>query len=123
MGVANKLSDNFYELPISNLTIAGRILPWGGGAYFRLIPYPLFRCGVQKVLKRDEAYVFYMHPWEIDSEQPIVNQASFNYSFRHYTNLHKTLSKLKSLTESFDYCRFVSCVGYLNLTTDLGLRG
>lgn len=39
-GIANKISDNFYELPISNLAIREKILPLGGGGYFRLIPFP-----------------------------------------------------------------------------------
>ena len=37
-GIAAKISDSLYELPISNLTLGNRIFPWGGGAYFRLIP-------------------------------------------------------------------------------------
>jgi len=38
-----------YELPISNLKFAHRVFPWGGGGYFRLIPLPLFKIGVDNV--------------------------------------------------------------------------
>ncbi len=34
------------ELPMSRLRVGGAALPWAGGAYFRLIPYPVFRAGV-----------------------------------------------------------------------------
>jgi len=44
-GIARELSENFYELPISNLNLGNQILPWGGGAYFRLLPLPLFKLG------------------------------------------------------------------------------
>ncbi len=114
-GIAHKISDNFYELPISNLKLNRWILPWGGGAYFRLLPWWLFKAGVLSIVKKDGAYSFYAHPWEADAEQPKVNQASFNYRFRHYTNLNKTQAKLRSLIEKFDHCQFVTCSRYLEL--------
>ena len=49
LGIGHKLSDNFYELPISNLIVNGRFLPLGGGAYFRLIPVSLFNLGIKKI--------------------------------------------------------------------------
>jgi polysaccharide deacetylase family protein (PEP-CTERM system associated) len=126
-GIACKLSDNFFELPISNLNISYKlsamsserndknrfVLPWGGGGYFRLIPHHLFNNGVQSILKKDRAFLFYMHPWEIDPKQPKVKKASLNYRFRHYINLKKTMSKLTSLIEAFPSCRFITCSEYL----------
>jgi polysaccharide deacetylase family protein (PEP-CTERM system associated) len=112
-GIAHKISENFFELPISNLKIRMSDIPIGGGGYFRLIPYWLFRLGVHSILKKDGAYVFYMHPWEIDPNQPKVIEASLNYRFRHYTNLGKTKSKLTNLLESFKSCRFITCSDYI----------
>jgi polysaccharide deacetylase family protein (PEP-CTERM system associated) len=114
LGIGHKLSDNFYELPIGNLMINRWVLPLGGGAYFRIIPVSVFNLGIKKLLRHQDAYMFYAHPWEFDPEQPMVNQASFNFKFRHYTNLSKTQARLKSLIESFDDCQFVSCHEYLN---------
>jgi polysaccharide deacetylase family protein (PEP-CTERM system associated) len=116
-GIAHKISQYFYELPISNLNLGNQILPWGGGAYFRLIPLSLFNSGIKKILRHQDAYMFYGHPWEFDPEQPRVNQAAFNSKFRHYTNLKKNQAKLRSLIESFDYCRFVTCNQYLSEST------
>jgi polysaccharide deacetylase family protein (PEP-CTERM system associated) len=121
-GIAHKLSDNFYEIPISNLMISRQILPWGGGGYFRLTPYRLFRLGVQRILKMDGAYLFYVHPWEIDPDQPKVNSASFNCKLRHYTNLNKAKIRLKRLIENFSQHRFVTCSEYLILTEGCGLQ-
>ena len=107
-------SKNLYELPISNISIGKRVLPWGGGGYFRLFPTSIFRSGVRSILKKEKAYLFYMHPWEIDSEQPKVEEAAFFYKFRHYVNLKKTQSKLLKLIESFKDCAFVTCKQYLD---------
>jgi hypothetical protein len=114
-GIAHKISDNFYELPISNLNLGDQILPWGGGAYFRLVPLPLFKLGVDKILKKEEAYLFYLHPWEIDPEQPLVRSVSASFKFRHYRNLGKTKTRLKHLIENFGQCRLVTCNEYLNM--------
>lgn len=112
--VACRLSQDFSELPISNLKISQTVIPWGGGGYFRLIPLFLFKRVVEFMLQNDDAYIFYMHPWEIDPEQPIVAEASAGYKFRHYVNLRRTFKKLKALIESFSSCRFVPCHTYLD---------
>ena len=104
----------FYELPISNLKFAHQVFPWGGGGYFRLIPFPLFKIGIKRILGQEKAYLFYFHPWEIDPEQPKVNQASSFYKFRHYINLNKTYSKLSKLIGSFRQHRFLTCKQYLD---------
>jgi uncharacterized protein DUF3473/polysaccharide deacetylase len=93
-------------------------LPWGGGGYFRLIPFPLFRLGVQSILKKGNDYLFYFHPWEIDPEQPRVRQASSSYKFRHYVNLKRTQKKLTNLINGFSHCRFPTCRQYLEKTNE-----
>ncbi len=108
------LHRRFYELPISNLKLGNHIFPWGGGGYFRLIPFPVFKMGVQSILKKENAYLFYMHPWEVDPEQPIVAEASKFFKFRHYINLDKTASKLLSFITAFKKCRFITCYQYID---------
>jgi len=114
-GIAVKISDTFSELPISNLTCCRSILPWGGGGYFRLIPLAVFRPGVQSILKRDGAYLFYIHPWELDPGQPRVDMIPAFYRFRHYVNLGRTQHKVSALFGSLKGCRFVTCRDYLGL--------
>ena len=91
------------------------VLPWGGGGYFRLLPSFAFHWGIKAILKRQNAYMIYVHPWEIDPDQPRVEKASVGFKFRHYTNLNKTKTRLKLLIESFDHCQFVTCSQYLTL--------
>ena len=119
-GLSIQMSDSFYELPISNLKIGRQFFPWGGGGYFRLIPTGLFRLGVRSILKKQGGYLFYMHPWEIDSDQPKVAGVRLSYKFRHYINLEKTLNKLSYFLEELRDCRFQTCYEYLigtNLNT------
>ncbi len=104
-----KMYNNFYELPISNLNLLKKTIPFGGGGYFRLYPFSLFKKGIKSILKDKDTFVFYAHPWEFDPEQPRVEQASPGFKFRHYVNLDRTENKLKQLIGSFQDHRFITC--------------
>jgi polysaccharide deacetylase family protein (PEP-CTERM system associated) len=110
-GIVYQISKSFFEIPISNLSLRylKTDLPWGGGGYFRLYPLSLFKKGIQSILQNEEAYVFYMHPWEVDPEQPKVDEASFFFKFRHYMNLDKTEIRLKKLISDFRNQEFITC--------------
>ncbi len=112
-GVALEIADGFYEIPISNIKIGGHTLPWGGGGYFRMIPLWCFKIGMKLILRAEGAYMFYMHPWEIDPDQPRMNQAAPFFRFRHYINLDKTAEKLFRMIDSSTGARFVTCRKYL----------
>ncbi len=113
---AYRLSEKFYEIPVSNLKLKTRNmeLPWSGGGYFRLIPLGLFTAGVNIILKRNNAYIFYMHPWEIDPDQPKVDNAPAFFKFRHYLNLKSTKKKLFKFIKKFKQHKFISCSEYIN---------
>jgi polysaccharide deacetylase family protein (PEP-CTERM system associated) len=98
------LGDHFYEIPIPTLSILGRRLPWGGAGYFRVCPYYIFRAGVRKILKRYEGFVFYFHPWEIDVQQPRLNDLGLSFRLRHYWGLSRAEKKLGKLVRDFDCC-------------------
>jgi hypothetical protein len=113
-GIVYQISNFLYELPISNLKLLNFTLPWGGGGYFRLMPYPLFNIGVQYILKHQQAYLFYLHPWEIDAQQSVIKKIPHLFRFRHYVNLKKTLSKLSFFIKALKQCHFVTCHQYLD---------
>lgn len=118
-GIAVRITPDFHELPISNLQVGRVIVPLGGGGYFRLIPGPLFEHGVKTILKTQGAYLFYLHPWEIDPDQPRVTSAPASFRFRHYVNLGRTRDKLRHLIATFRDARFLTCRDYLAASEDL----
>jgi hypothetical protein len=82
----------------------GQNFPISGGGYFRLFPYPLIRRGLKSINEKEgKPFIFYMHPWEIDPEQPRICGLSFRSNFRHYVNLDKTEGKFKSLLGDFEF--------------------
>jgi polysaccharide deacetylase family protein (PEP-CTERM system associated) len=90
------------EFPLSVAKILGYNLPIAGGGYFRLYPYSLTRAGLKQVNKRGQPFIFYLHPWEIDPEQPRV-EAGMLSRFRHYNNLDKCESRLRRLIGDFEF--------------------
>jgi polysaccharide deacetylase family protein (PEP-CTERM system associated) len=92
------------EVCVSSLRIAGRDIPWGGGAWFRLFPYPVFRWGVQRIIDSGKPFVFYIHPWEIDPGQPRVRCAKRTHELRHYTNLAACGPRWGRLLRSRPWC-------------------
>jgi polysaccharide deacetylase family protein (PEP-CTERM system associated) len=96
-----ELRPGFYEVSVSCLQVGASALPWAGGGYFRLIPYPVFRRGVRRILATGEAYVFYIHPWEIDADQPRVDGIPRGYRFRHYVGLQKCERRFACLLDDF----------------------
>jgi len=93
------------EVCVSVLPAFTKALPWGGGGYFRILPYPIFRRGVQSILQSGKPYVFYIHPWEIDPAQPRVKGIPWSYSFRHYVNLKACEAKWAQLLRDFRWMR------------------
>jgi len=97
-------ASSIVEFPISTVRILGVNLPMGGGGYFRLSPYPLIKKGLRRINEEEEQpFIFYIHPWEIDPDQPRINSISRKSRFRHYVNLHKTESKFKKLLSDFNF--------------------
>jgi len=94
-----ELRPGFHEVTISCLRAGSRGLPWGGGGYFRLIPYRVFRRGIRRILRQRRPYVFYIHPWEIDPGQPRVEGLGRTSRFRHYIGLETAEQRFAALLD------------------------
>jgi polysaccharide deacetylase family protein (PEP-CTERM system associated) len=94
------------EVPVTTVRWGGRNWPCGGGGYFRLLPYTLFRRGLKRVNRREQRPgVFYFHPWEIDPQQPRVPGVTLKNRVRHYLNLARTAPRIEQLMRDFRFDR------------------
>jgi polysaccharide deacetylase family protein (PEP-CTERM system associated) len=89
------------ELPMATVSLAGLRLPAAGGAYLRLLPFNLIRRAFLEH-GRDGPGVFYLHPWELDPDQPRLSLSPLT-RLRHYGGLAKTLSKVRRLLGEFSF--------------------
>jgi polysaccharide deacetylase family protein (PEP-CTERM system associated) len=98
-----ELRPGFHEVCISCLPFGKRGLPWGGGGYFRLMPFSAWRAGIRRILRTGSPYMFYIHPWEIDPGQPRIEGLGMISRFRHYVNLERCEGRFRSLLASFPW--------------------
>jgi polysaccharide deacetylase family protein (PEP-CTERM system associated) len=92
-----------WELPGSTVRLAGVNLPIAGGGYFRLLPYWWTARGIARVNQLEgRPAIFYIHPWEIDAEQPRLPVRGLT-RIRHYRNLEKTEERLRRLLADFRF--------------------
>jgi polysaccharide deacetylase family protein (PEP-CTERM system associated) len=91
------------EIPASTTRLGPLNVPVAGGGYFRILPYWWTRWGMARVNQVDgRPAVFYLHPWEIDPDQPRL-RAGWVGRFRHYRNLDQTERRLHRLLSEFKF--------------------
>lgn len=96
-------SGTLWEVPPSVFRMAGWNLPMAGGGYFRLYPRAMFERLARHIVDRDgRPLIFYVHPWEVDVDQPRLPGKALS-RWRHYQNLASTESKLESLLDHFSF--------------------
>jgi len=104
---AHHINDlDILEIPVTTLELSGRKFPCGGGGYFRLLPYAVSKWALDHVNRVDgQPCNFYFHPWEIDPDQPRQHDIGLKTRFRHYLNLRRVESRLKTLLSDFNWSR------------------
>jgi polysaccharide deacetylase family protein (PEP-CTERM system associated) len=102
------------ELPPATVRIGGRNFPAAGGGWFRILPFRYTKWAFQRFEHEGTPLVFYLHPWEIDPEQPRI-AAPLKSRLRHYTNLGRTQARLERMLQLFKFQTFQE---YLQAHTD-----
>lgn len=98
------------ELPPATWRVWGANLPAAGGAYFRIFPYRLVRAALRQCEARGVPGVFYLHPWEVDPDQPRL-RVSLSARLRHYTGLRRTIPRLQRLLGEFRFTAIADGLG------------
>lgn len=94
------------EIPLTTVSVFGRNLPSAGGGYFRLLPMLYSRWALNRVNTRERMpVVFYLHPWELDPDQPRVSNIPLKARFRHYVNLRRFESRFRTLLHAYKWER------------------
>jgi polysaccharide deacetylase family protein (PEP-CTERM system associated) len=90
------------EFPPATLGVLGARLPAAGGAYFRLLPYQLVHAALDSSTRRGTGATFYIHPWELDPEQPRF-QVPLAVRMRHYGGLRRTAPRLQRMLATYSF--------------------
>jgi polysaccharide deacetylase family protein (PEP-CTERM system associated) len=100
---AHRVGNGIWEFPLSTVRLCGHNWPVAGGGYLRLFPFWYTRWCIHHINGEGQPAVIYVHPWELDWEQPRVTNAPLLSRFRHYVNLRETEQRLVSLLREFRF--------------------
>jgi polysaccharide deacetylase family protein (PEP-CTERM system associated) len=104
-------SGTLYEVPPATLRIGRAVLPAGGGAYLRHLPYWFVHAALRSAERRGVPGTFYIHPWELDPAQPRI-RTPFLTRLRHYGGLARTAPRVKRLLSSFRFQPIAATLGF-----------
>lgn len=85
------------EVPMTVVRAGGWGLPVAGGGWFRQFPYALTELALRQRARAGVPAVFYIHPWELDPDQPHL-RVNLRTRLRHYRGLSHTASRLRRMT-------------------------
>jgi len=98
----HQLRSGILEIPISTLRVFGTNFPFGGGAYLRVLPLVYMKTGLHLTARSGEPLVLYLHPWEIDPDQPRL-PVHLKSRLRQYLGLSGMLARLEWLLETYSF--------------------
>lgn len=90
------------ELPMTMARVGRWSIPASGGGWFRQFPYSITRLAFAQRTAEGLPGMFYIHPWEVDPEQPVVTRSPVVY-LRHYRGLRRTRARLDRLLSEFSF--------------------
>jgi polysaccharide deacetylase family protein (PEP-CTERM system associated) len=98
--IATAPTRSILELPVSCLALGPLRVPFAGGVYLRAFPLRLVEAAMRWTLARGRPIVLYVHPWELDPEQPRLTLPRPIAATR-YHRLRSTRRKLNALLGAF----------------------
>ncbi len=90
------------EFPPLTFNLWAARIPLGGGGYMRLLPGAWLRAAVRRRVRRNRPVMLYVHPWELDPQQPEM-PAGRLARWRHRVNLGTTAAKVERLLQAFRF--------------------
>lgn len=90
------------EIPVATTRLrTGAVVPVGGGAYLRLLPYRFTAAGIRRINQREQRPAcIYFHPWELDREQPRIASGIVS-RLRTYSGIRGMEGKIARLLSEF----------------------
>ena len=90
------------EVPMSLIKVCGLRFSFFGGGYLRLAPKWLIKWGIKRLDKNQHPLIIYIHPREIDLDQPRLNLPLLR-QFKCYVNIKTTMGKMVWICKNFDF--------------------
>jgi hypothetical protein len=90
------------EFPASTIQMGGTNWPIAGGFYVRMLPFSFIRWAIKRLNSQGQPAVLYIHPWELDLEQP-PHKVTPRERLTHYGGRRTLARKLDHLFSEFKF--------------------
>jgi polysaccharide deacetylase family protein (PEP-CTERM system associated) len=100
--VIHRPAGEIAEFPLATTRFLHVSVPAAGGGYLRQFPLGMIQRAFREATRRGESATFYIHPWEIDPDQPRLPVSQLN-RIRHYRGLGSALDRIERLLEEFRF--------------------
>lgn len=90
------------EFPITTYRMLGLTIPFGGGVYYRLLPYPIIRAGLRRLNRQNIAGNIYFHPREFDPDLPRL-KTGLKMHLIVYAGTRTLEGKLERMLQDFTF--------------------
>src|SRR5947207_1380028 len=97
--------------PLAPTRLFGRNVPLAGGGWLSVFPYRYTRWAMRRVNREGHPAVAFVHPWELDPEQPRMRTAGRRGFSTHYVGLRGTYGKLRRLFRDFRFAPLRDVLG------------
>lgn len=97
--------NNLVEIPPATFSFCNMTLPAAGGGYLRIFPLTYSRMAINQLSRSGHLPVVYLHPWEIDPDQPRL-QGAWKSRARQYWGLDSFEGKLTQLLSAYHFVPF-----------------
>jgi len=99
-GTAPRKISNMWEIPMTVSSFGTKKIPFGGGVYFRTLPFSFIKKSFANHFKKNLPVTGYFHPYDIDHEEkyfPFPEIKNPLFSRLLFLNRHKTLPRLEKI--------------------------
>jgi polysaccharide deacetylase family protein (PEP-CTERM system associated) len=90
------------EYPITTYSLCGAVVPFGGGMYYRLLPYRIIRAGLQRLNRKNVSGNIYFHPREFDPDLPRL-KVGWKLRLIVYAGTQTLEAKLERMLQDFTF--------------------
>lgn len=95
-------SGRIFEIPMTTLKIGRARIAAVGGGWFRQFPMFVTRAAIRQQEQVGRSAIFYIHPWELDLDQPRLSVDMLT-KIRHYRGLKHVSHRIEILLQSFQF--------------------
>lgn len=95
-----------FEIPMSTVPVFGRLVPIGGGGYFRLLPFPITNYFIRKMNCQDTRCITYFHPYELNANDFDGEHVPFPIRMHQGLFRSRVKARIRLLLKSY---RFIAC--------------